>query len=113
MSDFSSQGVGAAPCANAHVENPVRTAAAKAVFAKMLVIFHPPHGHSASLPHALNKSRTVLSSQLAPSTHHAAAFETLSFPAFDFATMLPFRLQSRIAKNVIGMVRMNHVMKIG
>jgi hypothetical protein len=50
MSGFSSQGVGAAPCANAHVENPARTATVKIAFVEMLVIIHPPHGHSASCP---------------------------------------------------------------
>ena len=41
---------GAAPCANAHVENPARTATVKTVFVEMLVIIHPPRGHSASCP---------------------------------------------------------------
>src|SRR5438105_15574764 len=107
MSGFSSQGVGAAPCANAQLENPVRTAAVKTDFVETLVIVILPAALSGLSPHVLNKSRTALCRQLAPSTHHTG-LETLSFPAFDFATMFAFRLQACIAKNLKGMVRMNH-----
>jgi hypothetical protein len=50
MSCLSSQGVGAAPCANAPVEKPARMATVKTVFVEMHVIIHPPREPSASVP---------------------------------------------------------------
>jgi hypothetical protein len=53
MSDFSSQGVGAAPCANADVTTPVSAAAIKIDLVETLIILILPAAISGSCPNVL------------------------------------------------------------
>jgi len=76
MSCLSSQGVGAAACANADVDGAASAAAAtsaagnKTVLIEILVILHSPSGRTEKADlDFLNKSRTPFSRQRACSPH--------------------------------------------
>src|SRR6266540_4961110 len=112
MSDFSSQGVGAAACANADVASPVSATAIKKVLVEDLVIVILPAAKLASAPSVLNKSRTPLFRQW----HLRRIMHSLRLCDFPHPTSRlcsRFRLQTLYCQKCHRMIRMNLVMKIG
>jgi hypothetical protein len=69
MSDFSSQGVGAA-CANADDVSTLNAAAIKKVLIEILVIVVPPSGQIWLLPHVSEQITNVIIPSMVPLPHH-------------------------------------------
>src|ERR1700737_1778679 len=115
MSGVSTQGVGAALCANADVVSAVSAAAIKRVLVENLVITHAPSNRSEKVwrpANFLNKSRTPLSRQYDESCRRdRRPYDFCDFPLPTLRLSSGFGLEPVIAKYVMGMIRMNRVMK--
>src|SRR4051812_27456917 len=121
MSGFNSHGVGAAACASADVASPMRAAAIKKVLIENCVIVILPTAETARalnlLVSHLEQITNANISSMPPSPHRVASQPSL--PDFvisrsrlrDYVPVSGYKRS--IAGNVMGMIRMSHVVKIG